>query len=255
PTAAKANKDGLGNALMYRAVQAEKVPAAEAEAIAAAFALARGAAVPTPLWLERAYGPALFRITPGPGVVWFASDATHAYLAAGDVANARAWAALGDTDRVLPAPGQPAPGALLGRLMALADKDAAPADAPTLAAWYRAAEAVDGPERAARAALLYSLLDALGQPVPAERWQALAGGAQPITATVPSPIVTRGVAAAAAAGRLGETVLYALLAFGEGGPATADATTLVAVVAALKQVGLEGDARAVAVEAAMGHGM
>ncbi|HUN50059.1 MAG TPA: hypothetical protein VMU42_03030, partial [Candidatus Sulfotelmatobacter sp.] len=72
PTAAKANKDGLGNALMYQAVQAEKVPAAEAEAIAAAFALARGAAVPPPLWLQRLYGPILFRIAPGPGVVWFA---------------------------------------------------------------------------------------------------------------------------------------------------------------------------------------
>jgi hypothetical protein len=255
PTLAKANRDGLGNALMYQAVRQEKVPAAEAEAVAAAFALARGAAVPPPFWLQRLYGPILFRIAPGPGVVWFADDATRAYLAAADVTNARAWAAVGDTDRVLSSPGQVPPGTLLGRLMALADKEAPPVDGTILAAWYGAAEKVDGPERDARAALLYTLLDALGQPVPAESWQAIAIGPATMSATVPSPIVLHGLTAAADAGRLGETVLYALLAFGEGGSATADAATLGLVVAALKKVGLEADARAVAVEAALGHGL
>ena len=255
PSAAKANRDGLGNALMYQAVAAEKVPAAEAEAIAAAFALTGGAAVPPPLWLQRLYGRPLLRIAPGPGVIWFADKATRAYLAANDVGNARAWAALGDTDRVLSAPGSPPAGALLGRLMALADKDAAPPDGPTLAAWYKAADAVDGPERDQRTALLYALLEALGQPLPPDAWQAIAGAPSATSGTVPSPIVLHGLNAAAGAGHLGETVLYALLAFGEGGPATSDATTLGAVVSALKKVGLEADARAVAVEAALGHGL
>jgi hypothetical protein len=255
PTAAKANREGLGNALMYQAVVAEKVPAAEAEAIAAAFSLAGGAKVPAPLWLQRVYGPILFRITPGPGVIWFADTATRAYLAGNDVNNARAWASLGDTDRVLAAPGQPPAGTLLGRLMALADKEATPPDGPTLAAWYKAAEAVDGAERDARTALFYALLEALGQPVPADAWQAIAGGAAATSGTLPSPIVLHGLSAAANAGRLGETALYALLAFGDGGPATADATTLSAVIAALRKVGLEADARAIAVEAALGHGL
>jgi hypothetical protein len=256
PSAAKANRDGLGNALLYQAVKAERVPAAEAEALAAAFALNRATkSAPTPLWLMRLYDPFLSTVTPGPGVGWFAGDATRAYLALGNLAAAKSWTALADVDRILGASGSGQAPAPLGRLLALADKDAPPVTAAMLAAWYAEAEAADGTEREARAALFYTLLEALGQPVPAEAWQRLEHGAVATGGTVPSILVRHGLAAAASSARTGETVLYTLLCFGEDGPAGADPTVLAEVIIALRKIGLEADARAIAVEAALGRGL
>ena len=67
----------------------------------------------------------------------------------------------------------------------------------------------------------------------------------------PSPALWRGLRRAAAAGAVGETVLMALLALGEPGPAGANATTLGAVVEALGAGGLEAEARALALEAVL----
>ncbi|MBT5413212.1 MAG: hypothetical protein HOK81_01290, partial [Rhodospirillaceae bacterium] len=53
----------------------------------------------------------------------------------------------------------------------------------------------------------------------------------------------------------GETILYALLALGSAGPAGADTAVLGRIVPALKRIGLEREARAVAVEAAVGRGL
>ena len=59
----------------------------------------------------------------------------------------------------------------------------------------------------------------------------------------------------ACSGRGGETVLLALLALGEAGPARADPLVLAAVLPALSAVGLEREARALAIEAAIARGL
>ncbi|MBT4428585.1 MAG: antifreeze protein, partial [Rhodospirillaceae bacterium] len=56
-------------------------------------------------------------------------------------------------------------------------------------------------------------------------------------------------------GRLGETVLLALLGLGAGGAENAGLNTLGEAVAALRAVGLDKDAQAVAVEAALAGGL
>ena len=66
---------------------------------------------------------------------------------------------------------------------------------------------------------------------------------------MPAPAVWQGLKYAAAEGRVGETIIYALLVLGETGPSDANPVTLGAVVGALRQVGLESDARAIALEA------
>lgn len=53
-------------------------------------------------------------------------------------------------------------------------------------------------------------------------------------------------------GRLGETILNAVVALGQGGPTRAQGQTNVRVIKALMQVGLRDEARAIAVEAALG---
>jgi len=60
---------------------------------------------------------------------------------------------------------------------------------------------------------------------------------------------------ASRAGRLGETVLRVLVLLGEGNPAEADPRALGAALSALMQVGLPLEARALAIEAALGKGI
>ena len=72
-----------------------------------------------------------------------------------------------------------------------------------------------------------------------------------VATDMPAAALWRGLGAAAAAGAVGETVLMALLALGEAGPAGAHPTMLGAVVDALRRVGLEAEARSVALEAVL----
>ena len=53
----------------------------------------------------------------------------------------------------------------------------------------------------------------------------------------------------ARAKRIGETALWGLIALGESGPVGADAITLGSVIRSFRAVGLENEARALAVEA------
>jgi len=59
---------------------------------------------------------------------------------------------------------------------------------------------------------------------------------------------------AAAARRVGETVLFALLALGDRGPASADPAALGEALMALGRIGLESDVVKLATEAAVANG-
>ncbi len=65
----------------------------------------------------------------------------------------------------------------------------------------------------------------------------------------PAPDVMRRLKAASDAGRVGETVLVALIALGEAGPGELHPQPMAEIVSALQQVGLERDARRLAFEA------
>lgn len=118
-------------------------------------------------------------------------------------------------------------------------------------AWWRALAELPTDERFARAALVFTLLETLGHKIAASDWEPLLEGRLRVAADIPAPALWRGLGTAAAAGAVGETVVMALLALGEPGPAGANATTLGAVVDALRAVGLEAEARAVALEAVL----
>jgi hypothetical protein len=108
--------------------------------------------------------------------------------------------------------------------------------------------------RDGQADLLASLLSALGE----------AGGpllaakvaAEPPTEGVAAPHagLLLGLADAAANGRVGETVLLAVLALAEAGPA-ADPFALGTAVQALHRIGLNIEARRLALEGALAHGL
>ena len=265
--------DARGNALMYQAVGRENEPLAEAEALQSSFALAKklsGSALP----VYRAEDKRLQALAPTHDLAWFAPDAVRALLTLGRPKAAAAWYALiaagGQTAASgADGAGDPKAAAQLAPLMALAGAaTAAPTAAPAaaaptagagagagadpgqaLAAWYAAA---DPTARDAEAGLLFTLSEALGEKVPASLWLPLYRHTALTMATTPPAALRHGLARAATGKRIGETVMFSLVNLGPGGPTVASAATLADVVAALEAVGLDKDARRIAVEAALG---
>jgi hypothetical protein len=110
-------------------------------------------------------------------------------------------------------------------------------------------------EVAEQAAFLEVLFEALGEAdavawaEPAEEQLAREEAAAPVAAALVA------LEEASRAGRLGETVLRVLVLLGEGDPAEAQPQALGAALSALMQVGLPLEARALAIEAALGKGI
>jgi hypothetical protein len=235
--------------LLLRVALAQKAPEARIEAVQKAFAIARqkdglGAA-------RRVMLPAFLGIEPAPDTIGFASEAGVALYALGRVKEADGWYAA--VERAAPNDAQAARGwTALWPLYTLATPRAA-VD-PTLVARWRSAQLGSGVDDAARnrAALMLALFDALGQPLPGDSWSSLVRGARSTESTLPDPAVWYALERAARDGRRGETVALALIAIGPRGPAEAGALTMPQVIGALRRIGLEMDARALALEAAAG---
>jgi hypothetical protein len=103
---------------------------------------------------------------------------------------------------------------------------------------------------------LLNLLEAVGDPVTAADWlPILVSGSRPIEAAHPPVAIWSGAAEAARAGRVGDTVALSLIAAGDGGLDRVSPLTVARVVQTLIAVGRPGDARAIAVEAALMAGL
>ena len=102
--------------------------------------------------------------------------------------------------------------------------------------------------------LLRGTLQALGHmdPLP---WAALASMAPARILPPPDSALIYGLATAGEQGRTAEAVLLAVIALGEAGPAGSHPLALDASLSALARVGLHEDARALAIEAALGRGL
>ena len=71
---------------------------------------------------------------------------------------------------------------------------------------------------------------------------------------MPQPALWRSLDIASKNLRVGETILLSLLALGQSGPALANPTVLHKVIMSLRNIGLEREARAIAVEEAVAAG-
>ena len=96
------------------------------------------------------------------------------------------------------------------------------------------------------------LLNALGYVVPPDAQWAVSATTAGVVPTGASAEALVALARTSQEGRLGETVLNALVALGPGGPTRAQGQTVARVVKALTAVGLRDEARAIAVEAVLG---
>lgn len=249
-TAADGDRGPRARALVFRATRMQTQPVARAELVAKA--MAQAVAGNAFLTAARLYEPLIREMPPGPGLVWFAPVAARALLGAGDAAAALPWIELAMAAR---APEDRPMQVLLAPLarLALPSQTGANGVAALLEAWMGQQKDVARDLLFLRAGTLFGLLDALGDP-PGEAWLALNEGSRLVALPLPRPALWHGLRLAESGKRLGETVLYALASLGEAGPAS-DPVTLYRAVAALKALGLEREARQIAIEAALASGV
>ena len=248
---AEAESGPLSRALLYRTAMIQSVPAAQAEPVAKALALARrGGRYASAV---RVFLPVLKRIPATADMLWLAPEAARAALFAGDTEAARGWfavlrgAAHVDKDAA----------AALASLVPLAKLSGSVEgqgfQAADLGKWW---ETVKSRENArALAETFLSLYDLMVEPVPAEAWDPLLQAAERTPVPVAGAALWARLESAARNRRGGETVMFALLALGEGGPGQADAFTLTRVLKALEAAGFKTEARAIAIEAAVALGL
>ncbi len=256
---------GVGlHALLYQAARDQNLPASRAEILRVALEL--GEAERLYPALVPVYLPLLLEIPVTPELSWFAADAGRALYAAGRYEQASAWLSLGRQEALInPQAGTAA--ASLWPYSRLAGGAALTTDG-TLAAWrdLRAGMgARGGAEGAGGGAggdvglhrgqtLLRAVFQALGERDPLS-WGQIAAEGEAVNRIAPNAALLYALDEASESRRIGETVLLSLIVLGAEGPGESHAYALSAALTALTRVGLETEARTLAIEAALASGI
>jgi len=254
PLSAAAEEPGpRSRALLYRAASVQEEPEARAAILERAVQMARDENV-HPL-VVRVHSQHLTSLEPTETLWWFAEEAARALYALGEPTQAEAWIAMLRSEAIKDETAKAAADRLWALAQLFRDPATEPADTVAEAAWREALIASDPEKGRYRVSLAYVVLQALGHEVTQETWRMLVR-ADSFTATpIPDVSVRRAMTAAADAGGRGETALLALLALGADGPAVADAAMLADVLVQLNKVGLQQDARALAMETVIDAGL
>jgi len=253
----KIEKAMRARAAAYRAARDGGTPAMRAEVLQGLLAEGRrtGGAM---VVLELA-APLLADIKPSGEAAPLGGVAARAFLASGDRARANAWWAVADPQgaRTLPLLARLARGQTEthGQAEAHGQAESASFDPKLVGDGLGEFTEAPGEDGGKRGGLALGLLDAIGDPIGPEQWAVLAGHGQPVVAELPEAPVWFDLPRAAAGKRLGETVLLAVLTLNEGDRLTTQPARLGAALAALRVVGLEAEARGLALEAAIGGGL
>lgn len=245
----------VDRAKLFQLVEAQTIPTAQAEVISRAIDYARndrGRNGPDVATMGMVYAPALRQINPSGDLVWFAGNAARALLAAGEIETGKRWLELTQ----------------LYARSSIEASDVAAAMWPverqlvpsmtnrfTPLRFKRWEESRPSTRIASDKALVLSTLTAFDESVATVDWMSLMELRTRASVTMPRPQIWNGLALAAENGRVGETVLLSLVALGEDGSSQASPVLLAQVIKSLVTVGLEQDARRLAVEAALVQGL
>lgn len=241
-------------ALLLRAAAAAEGPSMKALILSRAFGLARekgGRDI-----VAGASAPVLKSIPPDPALAWFAPEAVSALLATGHVEEARAWLGMtGGGTETGPQTSKTVARLWALRLLAAPEIESATVDEQALRIWRDAAYGNDT-EAARRATVLaFTLLEAMGVEPGAGRWGELLAEGPPARVPAPNVAWTRALDEASADGRVGETVLIALLGLAGSNADPPGPAAIRKAVESLRQIGLDSEARALALETAVAHGL
>ena len=197
--------------------------------------------------------PILLTLEPRSDLIWFASSAARAGMAGGNYKVASEWLALlgktADLDFE-------ASGSLL-RLLPLIAVSGQPLPKPFMSSqatdvWSGLPDTLSNKEKQIRASRLLVLLSAMGINIAEGAWKNLVNPEYIHTEeSIPSSALRYQLINAAENNRVAEVVAISLIMLGSDGPSKSGLVSLNAVIRALRNIGLEDDARAIAVETAI----
>lgn len=194
-------------------------------------------------------------ITPSTRLINHAHHISRGLILAGETDSAIGWY---DFARRAAAGGDAEATRALINIWPLAILASEPGDIPwsdsILNLWWNGQMVLSPENRDAKATLLYALAEAFGYSVADDKWAELITenhieGIQSIPLAV-----WREMIKAVGENKPGEAVLLSLIAMGQSGPGSLDASGLSTVIRLLRSVGLEQEARNVAIEALVANG-
>ena len=248
----KTDKGPMARALLHQAIAIQVVPAARAEVLRAAWQLGGesggwdGYATAARVTLSELIG-----LNPLPELVWIAGDAIRALLAAGRPDMVTGWLDLAASQAGANAKAAAAVAALSPIIGLADDEDATPWDDARFAAWRQSQNGATEGMRRLRTAMLFGLMSALDRKTPPQALLTQLDGPETVWVKTPPPAFMRQLDLAADEGRIGETVLLALVALDSANSGAPSPMTLSAAVSALQRIGLGAEARAIAIEAVL----
>jgi hypothetical protein len=237
--------DAEARAVAYAAVREQSDPAARGALLDATWQAARGA---ERFLIADVFAEPFIELPVERQLAGVAPSVARALLAAGRPVPAVSWLSLLTAEAASVPRAQPAVAGLvpLFALAGVGGSDAVPRiDGPAIEAWQRATITDQ-----ASSERLFASLEGVGAPVEAEAWRDLLAGHYHRRQAAPAAVLWRGLEQAAAERRVGDTVLFALHML-DGQPEAVHPEVLVACLRALSRVGLNRDARAIAVATAL----
>jgi hypothetical protein len=238
------------HALLFQAAERESLPVIRAEVMRVAYATARSEG--SYLAAARALEPMLLDLPVVSELNWFAETAGRAAYALGRYDRAAAWLRLALREAaVLPEAADMA--LALWPLARLAGRGQ-PAGTADLAAWQAAHAPRDAEAAPRELLLLFASFQALGESDPLT-WVDLAAAGGAAGSAPLAPAAVSALAEAGAAGRVGETLLLTLLLLGGSDAGERHPLALASALTALEQVGMDDEARALAMESAIAAGI
>lgn len=250
----KTDKGPMARALLHQAIAIQVVPAARAEVLRAAWQLGGesggwdGFATAARVTLAE-----LLILRPLPELVWIAGDAIRALLAAGRPDMVAGWLDLATAQAGANAKAAAVVAELAPIIGLAGNDDAAPWDDARFNAWLQSQDGAPEGIRRMRTAMLFGLMSALDLKTPPQALLTQLDGPRTVWIKTPPPALMRQLDLAADEGRVGETVLLALVALDDTRNSTPSPMTLSAAVSALYRVGLTAEASAIAIEAVLSH--
>jgi hypothetical protein len=252
PLSGTENRKGpVMRAFLYRAASNQTIPTARAEVLMRVLELARAEGMYD--LAARTFMPLILRVPASTELTWFAPLALRAMIATSRNQAAKAWFNLLRTGALYNRESKAALTSLLAIARLAGSDDAANWGAGHLESWWAGERGRDGAK--SRATRLFAMMAALGDRVTPALWEAVIDDTDQGAVTMPQPALWLRLEGAAGGGQVGETALLSLIALGKDGPGQANPIVLGRVFSALAAVGLESDARVMAVEAALAAGL
>lgn len=237
-------------ALLYQTSVTQQIDTAKAEAVAAAITRARDEGLFEAT--ARAFVPVVQSIPARADLVWFAEDAARILIMTGDADAARGWVAIIRSAALLDAQVANAQ-VRLSPLMHLAGLGQRPFLVEEMEAWLQSVS--DQPQGRERAAVVFTLLDAIEPGASTPLWPLMGGRAGTRGGVGADLAIWHRLANASLAEAPGLTVLLAVHLVGRSSLTEADPLVMQHVIRGLVNVGLVAEARSLALEMAVTRGL